>query len=208
MSQPHASPVPIVPAVQAASPAPPPITLTLTEQLTEAQQSADAACLREAQAYLEPFAETARQQLPLYRALCDEAEPFLERARREDTSLFAALGAPSHLWQAFDQERQHVFEIAKVIGFAEKALAKLPSLSGEACRKNQFHIQTGRWPAPVEILRDRLLTVAPPVDGPRRHLDNLKDLHARLGGWLAGHKATGGPLRPLTTTTKPREAEE
>ncbi len=169
-----------------------------TELLAAASAANDEADRQAALQYLAPYVADAERNLPAHQALRDEAGPVLKQAREINVPLLWSLRYPEHLLHGFEFTRPHVEDIARTVASVERALRQLPSLTGAACRRNAFHRQTHRWPAVVEVLRDRLLGASQPPNRARQHLAALREWLDRIGAWTAGHVASGAPTSPLT----------
>ncbi len=171
---------------------------TVTERLASASVAAAEAGRQAALRYLAPYVADAERNLPAHHALREEAGPVVQQARQVDVALLRSLRCPAHLLDGFEFTRPHVEDIARTVANVERGLRELPSLTGVACRRNDFHLQTNRWPGAVEVLRDRLLGASHPPDRARQHLAALREWLDRIGAWVQGHVAAGGPTSSLT----------
>lgn len=199
---PKRSPVEIV--TPTPTPAPDPGTPVVTsppgatELLAAASAANDEADRQAALQYLALYVADAERNLPAHQALRDEAGPVLKQAREINVPLLWSLRYPEHLLRGFEFTRPHVEDIARTVVNVERGLRELPSLTGVACRRNDFHLQTNRWPGAVEVLRDRLLGASQPPDRARQQLAALREWLDRIGAWTAGHVASGAPTSSLT----------
>lgn len=190
------------PAVTEPTPAPEPVAAavsepTATEQLRHDQAIADAADRAAALAYLESFKRAAEPNLAPRCALRDEAAPVLKRARAEDVGVLSACGCPGHVPRVFEAARAAVAADIQAVEYGERGLRDVGTLSAAECRRTAWHHTAGRWPGKVERIVLDLLAITPPLEHPRRNLDNLKAAHARIDGWVAGYRAQGGSLHPV-----------
>ncbi len=174
-----------------------PITPTGAELLSVGQAARDAKALEEALDYLRPYRATAEPNVSAYRALALEAGPHVQRGLAEDVTALLERGLPAELAEHFRQELAHCAGIPKVLACFDRGITNMDRLRGEDCHRTPWALAAGTWPAKVCQIRDNFLFVAVPIEGPRRHLDNLIDLHRRITGWATGYLArTRNDARP------------
>ncbi len=174
-----------------------PITPTATELLSVGQAARDATALEDALNYLRPYRATAEATVPAYRTLAAEAGPHVKHGLAENLTDLQERGLPAELAEHFRQELAHCAGIPKVLECFNRGITNMDRLRGEDCHRTPWALAAGTWPAKVCQIRDDFLFVAVPIEGPRRHLDNLIDLYTRIAGWATGYLArTRNDARP------------
>ncbi len=190
------------------TPAPDPVTPvvpepTATLRLTQNEAAADAIAVQEALGYLQPFLAKAKEQLPGYRAVWQDAAPVVKAARAENLNLLTAHGLGDHTRGRFEMVLRAIEGLGTDIQRYEDQLNEAAKLTGPKCRRTAWHHAANEWPSAVKNIRDACLMLNEPAEEKGKKLQALRAEHANLISLVPGLLKTSQPL----TATESRHDE-